>query len=148
MEHVLDTGEYLDTVCGLLREGRGNIPVPVRGVSMRPFLRTGDTVWLEPIRGPVKPGDILLFQRPNGQYILHRVHRRFRDGSFGMLGDSQVAVEPVEADWLRGRVTHTRCRGRDTAPGSLRWWFYQTPWRWLAPFRRPIGKLHSRLKRR
>ena len=42
----------------------------VTGCSMLPMLRQHrDSVILEPIRGRLKPGDIALFQRQNGDLI-------------------------------------------------------------------------------
>ena len=148
MARILGTTEYLDTACALLREGRTQVPVPVKGVSMRPCLRDGDLVYLDPLCQPVRPGDMVLFLRENGQYILHRVHRCLPDGSYLILGDSQLTPEPVQAHQLRATATRARCAGRDMAPGSLRWWFYAQPWRWLAPLRRPIGRLHRLIFRK
>jgi signal peptidase I len=138
---VLDTAAYLDEVCRMLDEGRENVPVPVRGVSMRPFLRDGDTAFLSPLPEKVKKGDILLFRRKNGQYVLHRVYGIREEGILIMLGDSQTMPEPVLPSQLRGKVSFVRCGGGDCRPGSLRWWFFAHPWRVLAPQRPRIAKL-------
>lgn len=148
MPRVIDTREYLDTVCDLLREGAQDVPVPVKGVSMRPFLRDQDVVYLNRIRGPVRRGDIVLYLRRNGQYILHRVHTCRPDGSFLMLGDSQRMLEPVAADQLRARVSYARRKEREVRPGSFLWWFFACPWRWLAPVRGQIFRIYRLLKRR
>lgn len=142
MNRIVDTKEYLDTVCALLAEGARDVPVPVKGISMRPFLRDQDTVYLSPVEKPVKPGDILLFQRPGGRYILHRVHRSLGDGNYAMLGDNQTAPETISPVDIRGIVTFVRIGDREFRPGSLRWEFFARPWRWLAFLRRPIGYLH------
>lgn len=147
MPRIVDTTEYLDTVCALLHEGRTKVPVPIRGTSMRPFLRDGDLAYLDLIRGPVRRGDVVLYRRENGQYVLHRVCRCLPDGSFLLLGDSQLAAEPVAAHQLRARMTCARRGQRELQPGSLRWWFYEKPWLWLAPLRRQIGWLHRICKR-
>ena len=60
---VLDTNQYLDAVCLMIREGRENVPVPIQGVSMRPFLRNGDFAYLVPLPPRLKRGDMVLFQR-------------------------------------------------------------------------------------
>lgn len=139
---VLDTTKYLDAVCRMLEDGEVNVPVPVTGVSMQPFLRNGDFAYLEPIREPVKKGDIVLYQRRHGQYILHRVYR-LREGGFWMLGDSHLKPEPVDADQLRGKVAFVRCGGRDIHPGDRRWWLFAYPWRWLAPWRKQIYQIRA-----
>jgi len=43
MPWILDTREYLDTVCELLKQGESSVAVPVAGGSMIPFLHHGDT---------------------------------------------------------------------------------------------------------
>ena len=60
---VLDTEKYLDAVCRMLDTGAKEIPVPVQGTSMRPFLGNGDFVFLDAIDSPVKKGDVILFRR-------------------------------------------------------------------------------------
>lgn len=147
MPHTIDTREYLDTVCAMLRDGERNVPVPVKGVSMRPFLRDQDMVYLNPIDEPLRPGDIVLYLRRNGQYILHRVCRCKRDGSFLMLGDSQLEPEPVAADQLRAKVSSVRIGQREVRPGSLHWWLFAYLWRWLAPVRGPISRVRNLFRR-
>lgn len=141
--HYLDTEKYLNAVCLMLRQGNSRVPVPVAGNSMRPFLKTGDTVFLDAIHDPVKVGDILLFQKENGQYVLHRVVKCRADGSFLLLGDNQVKPEPVTAEQLRARVSAVRIGAQTLAPGDRRWWLFSHPWRWLRPFRGLIGKMHN-----
>lgn len=139
MARVIDTTAYLGTVCQLLREGHSSVPVPIKGISMRPFLRDGDTVYLDPLTKPVKPGDIVLFLRPNGHYVLHRVYRVYPDGGMLFLGDSELYPEPVTGAQLRAIVRYAVCRETLVKPGSFRWWFYEKPWRWLAPVRKQIS---------
>ena len=140
---VLDTEAFLDAVCAMIGEGRTNVPVPIRGISMRPFLYDGDYAYLSPLPDKIKKGDILLFQRENRQYVLHRVHKRPRDGSILMLGDSQVTPESVAAHQLRAKVSFVRRGGKDCRPGSLKWWFFAHPWRILAPWRPAMGRLRA-----
>lgn len=138
---VLDTETYLDAVCRMVEEGREHVPVPVKGVSMLPFLRNADFAYLTALPETIKKGDILLFQRENRQYVLHRVYQIKKDGSFLMLGDNQVTPEPVEACHLRAKVSFVRFGGGECRPGSFRWWFFACPWRVFAPWRPQIAKL-------
>lgn len=147
MARYLDTMLYLDAVCRMLQEGQSRVPVPVTGNSMRPFLRTGDTVFLDAVREPVRVGDILLFQRDGGQYVLHRVTACKADGSFLLLGDNQMVPEPVRADQIRGRVVCAKIADQTVAPGDRRWWLFSHPWRWLRPFRGLIGRVHNLLSK-
>lgn len=138
---VLDTEKYLDAVCLMIDQGNENVPVPIQGVSMRPFLRNGDFAYLVPLGEQVKNGDMVLYQRKNNQYVLHRVYKTGKNGTYLLLGDSQQTPEPVTRSQLRARVAFVRCGGQDCKPGSFRWWFFACPWRIFAPWRPQIAKL-------
>ena len=138
---VLDTNQYLDAVCRMIEEGKENVPVPVKGVSMRPFLRDGDFAYLVSLPRKLKRGDIVLFQRKNGQYVLHRIYKVLKNGSYLLLGDSQLAPEPVMEEQFRAKVAFVRCMGEECRPGSFKWWFFAVPWLRLAPWRPQIVKL-------
>lgn len=140
---VLDTEKYLDAVCHMLQTGTRQVPVPVQGTSMRPFVGNGDFAYLDPIDSPVKKGDIVLFRRTNGRYILHRVYKVLPEGNYLLLGDSQLIAEPVKAEQLRARVSRVKRLGQEVAPGSFVWWFFAYPWRWLAPWRKQISRVRE-----
>ena len=58
-------------------EAGGVMEMPVFGSSMAPFLIHGrDVVRLVKCTHPPKRGEIVLFRRLDGQYVLHRVWRR------------------------------------------------------------------------
>ena len=148
MSLVLDTQEFLDTICQMLAEGQSNIPIPVAGGSMIPFLFHGDTVFLSVPDSPLKKGDVILYQRLNGRYILHRIRKVRRDGSLIMVGDAQRELELLPTQELvRARVVSAIHKGKRCAPKSLRWWFYRHPWMWLRPFRHAIMWLKGRLNK-
>ncbi len=64
-----------------------------RGVSMLPLLREGiDSVLLCRDRAPAV-GDIVLFRRPSGSFILHRVYKIEGD-SFYAVADNQPSLPP------------------------------------------------------
>lgn len=147
MPRVLDTQEYLNTVCELLAQGETSVAVPVAGGSMVPFLHHGDTVYLDLPRFPVKRGDILLYTRDNGQYILHRVVQVNPDGSLWMAGDAQMELEYLpNKDCIHALVTLARHKGKANRPGSLRWWAYSHLWRWLLPYRHRLMRLRGKLR--
>ena len=138
---VLDTNQYLDAVCRMISEGKENVPVPVKGVSMRPFLRDGDFAYLVSLPRKLKRGDIVLFQRKNGQYVLHRIYKVLKNGSYLLLGDSQLEPEPVMEEQFRAKVSFVRCMGEECCPGSFKWWFFAVPWLRLARWRPQIYKI-------
>lgn len=67
------------------------------GCSMCPFFYGGrDYVYLIRPSFPLKKGDIALFQRTNGIYVIHRVYKVSKKDSqtvYYMLGDNQTWVE-------------------------------------------------------
>lgn len=66
---------------------------PINGTSMKPLLHTGDSVKIKDIKEHViKKGDILLYQREDESYILHRC-RRVKKGVLTMVGDHQTVLE-------------------------------------------------------
>ena len=147
MNRIVDTTEYLDMVVSLLREGKRDVPVPVKGVSMRPFLRDQDMAYLIPPEDSVRPGDILLFQRHGGQYILHRVQKCLPSGEYLMVGDNQWGMERIRPGQLRGKVSFVKIQGKVIAPGDLHWWFFAHPWRWLTPARAIAGRIRVKFRK-
>lgn len=144
---TVDTNQFLDTVVIMLAQGAENIPVPVTGTSMTPFLHPGDTVFLNALTREPKEGDILLYQRPNGSYVLHRVVKKKGD-AFWLLGDAQTVKEPVGRRQLKAIATAALVRGQRLDPDSDRWKLFSNAWRHLAPLRPAIGKMHILLNSR
>ena len=129
MPLILDTEAFLDTVCELLRQGQTDVAIPVAGGSMVPFLHHGDTVCLNLLDSAPKRGDVVLYRRESGRYILHRIYRMRRDGSVLMVGDAQQEIEILPSrDMICARVTSARHQGKLCQPGQLRWWFYRRVW--------------------
>lgn len=136
MPHLLDTTEYLDTVCQLLSDGQHQVTVPVTGGSMVPFLHSGDTAFLDPLPPKLRRGDIVLYRRANGDYVLHRICRIRRDGSFVMVGDAQQRLEILPSrDMIHGFVGSVRHKDQLLTPKSFRWQLYRHIWLWLLPCR-------------
>ena len=89
-EYSLD--EYIPLIREVIDSG-GEFRLYPRGTSMLPLLRQGiDSVVLVAPR-TLKRGDVLLYRRANGQYVLHRLVRVRRDGSLWFSGDNHMTVE-------------------------------------------------------
>ncbi len=74
-------------------EKGGTFTMMPRGTSMLPLLREGkDSVILSPLEDEIFPGDIILYKRDSGQFVLHRVIKENK-GSYIMCGDNQVVFE-------------------------------------------------------
>lgn len=121
----------------MLRAG-GKAELTVTGVSMQPFLRPGrDSVILEaadPQR--LRMGDLVFFTRGAEVYVLHRIRRIQKDGSFLICGDRQAWTERVLPEQILARVSGVRRSGGgviscDGAPWRLAsaLWFPTRPLR-------------------
>lgn len=149
MKRTLDTTAYLDTVCELLKDGHTDVPVPVTGSSMTPFLHNGDTAYVNLPQAAPRPGDIALYQRASGQYILHRVIRCNPDGSHIMLGDAQTEREYLPAACpIHAIVTRAVHKGKTITPRSIYWILYATLWRWVNPIRPVLVRIRNLLPRK
>lgn len=149
MAKMVDTKEYLDVICSLLAEGRQEVPVTVAGSSMTPFLHHGDTVYLNPRVDPPKKGDIVLYTRPSGQYILHRVVQVNGDGSYIMMGDIQTDREWIESvEAIHGIAVKALHRGRILTPKSARWQFFARVWLHMVPLRPAAMKFWKVIRRK
>lgn len=85
---------------------------PVNGKSMQPLLHADDVVEITAIDS-VRMGDILLYRRNNGQFVLHRVRKIQPDG-FTFVGDHQAVVEKnITSSQLIGKVISYKKQGKD-----------------------------------
>lgn len=93
-----DRGKYvtqLDHLIPLIREmlaAGHSVRFSPRGTSMLPMLRQGiDSVTLSPLPEKLEKYDLPLYQRDNGQYVLHRVIGVGTD--YTCMGDNQFDPE-------------------------------------------------------
>lgn len=100
-----------------LAEGQ-QVDLPLRGVSMKPTLREGDVLTLEPCSRPAV-GDVVLF-RYRGRHLLHRVIAIDGD-TFTMQGDNCSSSETASSGDIVARLIAVRRGGKTIAVGSRRW---------------------------
>lgn len=62
------------------------------GDSMIPVIREGNLLVIEAVKAPLKVGDIPLYKRDSGQYVLHRIVE-IKKGKYSMKGDNRTLVE-------------------------------------------------------
>ena len=84
----------------------GEFKMISRGTSMLPMLRNGvDTVAIVKKDGKLKVGDVPLYIRENGEYVLHRIIKVKKDG-YVLRGDNQTVSEyPVTDERIVGVLT-------------------------------------------
>lgn len=84
--------------------------IPITGTSMLPLLVQGrDTVTLKKCDAPLKKGDLPLYRRKDGAFVLHRVVQVNSDNSYTMCGDNQFLKEKgIEHSQIIGVVTEIK----------------------------------------
>ena len=121
-----------------------------KGVSMLPMLRQGfDRVLLSPLPEKFGKYDLPLYQRDNGQYVLHRIVRVGE--TYTCVGDNQFALETrIRPDQMIALVTAFTRKGKKIPVNHLGYRFYCRFWHYSRPIRRVwrggIGWLRRHLK--
>lgn len=143
---VLPDAAAAERIMTLLRETEP-VPLVISGTSMAPFLlHHRDTVYLSRIQKDPRVGDMVLYRRDGGRYILHRI-TAVRGEAYVLLGDRQVRPEPgIRRDQLLAAVTAVRRNGKLLKPGHPVWEFFRGPWRWLRPLRPWLLKLFKEME--
>ena len=147
--------ETLIPVIRMQLETGGRAPLVVTGISMHPTLRHGrDLVELVPLTRSLKRGDLILYQRTNGRYVLHRIVSKPADGKFICSGDNQWKPEDVSENQVIALVDTYVRDGKRIPVERLSCKLWVQLWIGLFPVRRPflklrrlLGRLKKRLKR-
>ncbi len=134
--------EELDKLLPAMLEAGISVPLAVTGGSMVPFLAGGrDSVLLSAIDRPLRRGDILLYRRTDGAWVLHRICK-LRDNELWMLGDAQQTIERgIRPQQAAALVTGVRRKNKNLRPSSLTWRFFAGIWLWLRPMRPMLLRL-------
>ena len=93
-------------------ESGGEFSLYPRGTSMLPLIHQGkDFVILVSLPDELKRGDIPLYKREDGSYVLHRIVRAEDDGTYTMCGDNQTQLERGIKKEQMIAVVASVCRG-------------------------------------
>ncbi len=80
------------TIVNVLEKGGSFLLYP-NGKSMLPTIRPGkDAVYLSSPKN-IKKGDMILYRRKNGAFVLHRIVKAKENGSYILRGDNQYYNE-------------------------------------------------------
>lgn len=142
----VDTREYLSMVRELLEQGQ-EVNLPVAGTSMSPFLKDQrDMVYLRPLNRDPRKGDIVLYQRAQGQYVLHRVCKVSGQGYY-MAGDNQNVLEgPVVREQIFAVATEIYRNGKWVSKYSPAAWFFRNVWIRMVPCRGIVLRILRKIK--
>lgn len=123
-EHLLDSEE----LAALIRAATGDgytISLNAPGGSMRPFIRSGDKIFIAPVdQKSIRVGDILAFVRtPDGHVLAHRVVK-LRDVLILCKGDNIAEHDDgwIQFEDVLGRVLKVQRDGQPVwlGPGLVK----------------------------
>ena len=100
--------------------------IPITGTSMLPLLVAGrDSVTLKRCNAPLKKGDLPLYRRKDGTFVLHRVVALESDGTYTMCGDNQFLKEKgIDHTQIIGVVTGITRNGKTFSVDSKKYQSY------------------------
>ncbi|MBO5939449.1 MAG: S24/S26 family peptidase [Clostridia bacterium] len=153
----MNNGEfYLSDAIGVIEEvleSGGEFLLSPKGTSMLPLIVQGEDRVVLKKYGSVSPKkyDIAFYRRANGAFVLHRILKIKKDGTFVMCGDNQTQLEyGILPEQLIGYVSLIHKGERTIDPTSLRYRCYVCIWCFL-PYRhcvRFIQRVFRRIKRK
>lgn len=128
-------------------EQGGRVRFGPKGTSMLPMLRQGiDTVELAPLPEKLKKYDLPLYQRDNGQYVLHRIVAVGE--TYTCIGDNQFQLEPgVRPDQMIAVVSAFYRGEKRWEAASWQYRLYCWLWHYSRPLRRIWLAVKARLRR-
>ncbi len=129
--------DLIDVIDEVLESG-GEFRLSPKGTSMRPLIRQGvDSVVLcRNKEDGAKVKDIAFYRRDSGAYVLHRVMKKEKDGTFVMCGDNQTDLEKgIRRDQIIGYVSKIYRGEREISITSFWYRVYLFFWCFI-PFRR------------
>lgn len=140
---LFDTTEYVSAMKALVEEGH-EVSMTVFGSSMTPFLGDHrDRIFFSAPDSPLRPGDMVFYQRRSGQFVMHRIYR-IRNGVYDILGDAQTQIERgITREQIFARVIKVERKGKILTPKNFLWRMFSGPWRWFYPLRPIVRRLYG-----
>ena len=144
---IVDTKEYVSVLRERVENGEEAVML-IAGNSMSPFLMHGrDYICFRKPHRTLKKGDMVFYQRENGQYIMHRICRAAPEGYY-ITGDAQMEIEgPVKEEQIFAIVTKVCRKGKWIQKGDFWWDFFEKVWIRMVPLRPVARAAYGILKR-
>lgn len=154
MKKVAIPMEELMPLLQMQMEANGCASLTVSGSSMMPMLyHRRDSVVLEPVKAPLKKGELILYRRHNGAYVLHRI-LKVKEERLTCCGDNQCRRERVLKEQVLAVVTAFTRKGRHYTVRDRGYrcyvalWIGLYPLRWLyLGCRRVLGRIRAAIRR-
>ena len=106
---MMDTRAYVGMLKELVEQDR-EVRMVISGSSMAPFLIHGrDSIFFRAPERELWKGDIVFYERPGGQFVVHRICRVHADG-YDIIGDAQTEIDLCTGDKSGAKRKNT-CTG-------------------------------------
>lgn len=144
----IDTREYISMLRELTDSGK-EVSMIISGNSMSPFLiHERDSICFKKPDRELRCGDMVFYQRPTGQYVMHRICKVKPEGYY-IVGDAQQEIEgPVAREQIFAIITKVQRKGKWIEPGDFWWEFFEHMWLRMIPVRRQIMKLYTKMAKK
>ena len=145
---MIDTVQYVSALRELTEEGK-EVSMRIAGNSMSPFLvHERDYIRFRKPERELKVGDMVFFQRENGQFVMHRICKVKPEGYY-IIGDAQTDVEgPVKDSQIFAIITQVMRKGKWIDSTDFWWKFFEKIWIKMVAIRRPIVSIYTFICRR
>ena len=143
----IDTRSYVSVLRELVEQGQ-EVSMLISGSSMAPFLiHERDSICFKQPERSLRKGDMVFYQRDNGQFVMHRICNVKPEGYY-IVGDAQTVIEgPVREDQIFAVITKVKRKGKWIEPGDFWWEFFEHVWIHMIPMRRNIMKIYAKIVR-
>ena len=138
--------EIIEEAVRLVREGV-NVTLPVKGLSMLPFIIGGKDSVILHRPGLIDVGDVVLAWVDGNRYVVHRIIKLDYD-RVTLMGDGNLTTEHCALVDIKARVTHV-VDAKDKTYYLYNKWRKSAAkvWYWLRPIRRYLLAIYRRVKR-
>lgn len=141
----ISLADYYPLIQETLDRG-GTFSLTITGTSMYPFIvGERDKVTLSPLPEKLKKNDLPLYRRANGAFVLHRIVKVCKDGTYTCCGDHQWWLEKgLRREQMIGLTTSYVRKGKTLTNKNVIYRAYRTVWTWVLPLRPYFFRLHAR----
>lgn len=136
--------DIIEEAIRLVREDV-NVTLPVKGLSMQPFIIGGKESVILHRPGLIDVGDVVLAWVDGCRYVVHRIIRIDGD-HITLMGDGNLTTEHCALGDIKARVTHVVSADNKKRDLYSRWRVRAAKlWYWLRPIRRYLLAIYRRI---
>ena len=136
--------DIIEEAIRLVREDV-NVTLPVKGLSMLPFIIGGKESVILHRPGLIDVGDVVLAWVDGNRYVVHRIIKLDYD-RVTLMGDGNLTTEHCALGDIKARVTHVVSADNKERDLYSRWRVRAAKlWYWLRPIRRYLLAIYRRV---